>query len=159
MNKKGQLGVGGLIMIAIGVIVGSIFLVAVAQSVGETTNTVDLVNGSYTATANGEVFYVTNYKAINDISIMDAGGETITSGNYTAENDAVYNGALAVKITVDDAAFESQEWLISGTAEPLTYISDSGGRAMSSLIVVMFALAVLAIALAPVIKEGMANLG
>lgn len=155
MNKKGQtINLGVIIMVAITVIVGVIFLQTIAQSVGDTTNTISLVNGSYTAAADGEVFYITDYKYISGVSVLNGTtGEAIAAGNYTVANNVVYNGAEAIQITVDDAEFESETWFISGTVQPLTYIGESGGRAMASLVVIMFALAVLGVAIYPVIKE------
>lgn len=158
MNKNGQMGVGGLIVIAITIILGAIFLQAIAQSVGDSTNTVAVANESLATVANGTTQYL-DYRALSSVVIYNATSDTLMDpSNYTVTNNVVNptTGAISVSILPHyaSAAYVSA-WEVSGTAQPTTYIAESGGRAMASLIVVMFALAVLAVVLAPVIKEGM----
>ena len=154
MNKKGQISLGIIIAVFVGVLVGAIFLQIIAQQVGDSINTVTLVNQTNTAGANGEVFNITGYKALSDVVIHNAsGGEVIAAGNYTVTNNVVRNGELVVSITVDDAEYESMNWNVSGTAQPTTYISESGGRAVAALITIMFALAVLVVSLTPVMRD------
>ena len=161
MNKKGQMGVGSIIMVAIGVIVGSIFLVAVAQSVGTSVDTVDVANQSLAVVVNNTAQYL-DYRSISDVVVYNATGNVIvSSANYTVTNNVINptTGALAVQITPDTNDIYKSAWKVSGTAQPTTYIAEAGGRAMANLVIVFFALAVLALALTPVIKEGMANMG
>lgn len=161
MNKKGQSQIGLIVMIAVTIIIGAIFLQTIAQSVGESVNTITLENQTETLAANGESIYVDEWKAIHSPIITNATGFVITSGNYTVTNDVIdpTTGGLSTKITTDDAAYASTAVLVSGTAEPLTYISDSGSRAMTNLIVIMFALAVLVAIIGPsVSKEFLASL-
>jgi len=73
--------------------------------------------------------------------------------NYTVENNVIYNGALSVNVTVDDAEFEGLGWKISGTAQPLTYIANSGGRSLVGIITIFFALAIVVAAMYPVISS------
>lgn len=155
MNNEGEMSsVGQLIVIAVLVIVGVILFQVVAQSAGDVTNTVTLTNSTYTAGANGETFYITDYKSISDVVVHNAsGGEVIASGNYTVANNVVYNGNEAIAFTVADAEYESMDWNVSGTVQPLTYASDSGTRGMIALIPIMFALAILLVAMWPVLKN------
>jgi len=74
----------------------------------------------------------------------------IGSGNYTVTNNVVHNGVLSVSILPDTEAITKSAWQISGTAQPTTYISESGGRAMANLIPIFFALMLVAVALYPV---------
>lgn len=163
MNKQGQMGVGMIVMIFITIILGAIFLQTIAQSVGESVNTVALANQTETLAANGASIYITEWRAINSIVILNATNNVIiTSGNYTVTNDVLdpTTGGLSVQITTDDTAFASLAVKISGTAQPTTYISDSGSRAMANLIVIMFALAVLVVIIGPsVSREFLASLG
>lgn len=150
MNDKGQ-SLNSLIYIFIAVIVGVILFQAVAQQVGTSTNTVT-INSSQTLAANGESIYLTDYRALSGVTIVNSSDQsaTVGAGNYTVTNNVVYNGALAVKVTTDDAEFAEEGVYIQGTAQPLTYIDDAGGRSMALLVVIFFALAVAVVALSPV---------
>ena len=158
MNDKGQAQVGLLIVIAITIILGAIFLQAIAQTVGESTNTIAIANESLTTVANGTAQYL-DYRALSSVVVYNATSDTLMdASNYTVTNNFVNptTGALSVRIVPHYAATTYiSAWEVSGTAQPTTYIADSGGRAMAALIVVMFALAVLAAVIAPVVKESM----
>ncbi|HDK42072.1 MAG TPA: hypothetical protein ENG87_01730 [Candidatus Pacearchaeota archaeon] len=157
MNKKGQSAVGGLgmfMVIFITVIVGVVLFQTIAQNVGSSINTVS-VDMNITTPANGGVYNFTNYRALSSVTITNAtGGETIAAGNYTIANNQVVNGALATTLTVDDAEYASSLWNVAATGQPLTYIADSGGRAMASLIVIFFALLIAFVALEPTLRSG-----
>lgn len=162
MNKQGQMGVGMIVMIAITIIIGAIFLQVIAQSVGESVNTVTLVNQTETLAANGASIYITEWRAIDSIVIINATNATILAGNYTVTNDVLdpTTGGLSIQITTDDAEYASSVVRISGTVQPTTYIADSGARAMANLIIIMFALAVLVVIIGPsVSREFITSLG
>lgn len=157
MNNKGQMvAVGGFIMLAIAVIVGAILLQASAQNVGTVTNT-NIVNQSIATIVNGTPQYITNYKAINSLVIYNESGNVVVgSGNYTATNNVIYNGALAVEILPEASDEYKNAWVVTGIGEPLTY-GDSGGRSMASLIVIMMALALLSVAVVYAVKGYQGN--
>lgn len=159
INKKGQMGVADIMYVFIAVLVGVILFQAIAQNVGQTTNTVEVANSSQTLAANGASIYLVDYQSISGVVILNAtDNTTIAAGNYTVENSVVYNGALAVKITTDDAAYASSDVRVSGTAQPLTYIANSGARSMAGLIVIFFALLVAVIAMSPVARSGVMDM-
>lgn len=152
------MGIGGLIIIAITIILGAIFLQAIAQSAGESTNTVTIANKSLTSVVNNTAQYL-DYRALSNVVVYNATSNTLMhSSNYTVTNNVVHptTGALSVRIVPHYAstAYVSA-WKVSGTAQPTTYIAESGGRAMTNLIVIMFALAVLAVVIGPVVKEAL----
>jgi len=158
MNSKGQMGVGMLVMIAVAVIVGAVFLQSIAQSVGSSTDTITVSNESISTVVNGTTQYLTDYRSISDVVVYNETDDAIIlAGNYTITNNVINptTGALCVSILPDTTADYKTAWEVSGTAQPLTYIADSGSRAMTNLIVVMFALAILAVVLLPVVKETM----
>lgn len=162
MNKKGQMELGVIIMIFITIIIGTIFLTVIAQSVGESVNTVVLVNQTETLAANGASIFITEWRAIDSIVILNASNNiTILAANYTVTNDVVdpTTGGLSIQITTDDTQFASTAVKISGTVQPTTYIADGGARAMANLIIIMFALAVLVVIIGPsVSREFLASL-
>ncbi len=89
----------------------------------------------------------------------DANGFTdneslIGSGNYTITNNVIdpTTGGLAVRVDPNATVGWNFGWQISGTAQPLTYVPDSGSRAVTNLIVIFFALAVMVAALEPTIR-------
>jgi hypothetical protein len=162
MNNRGEMnGIGITVVVAITLIVGLIFFQAIAQEVGKSTNTISLANQSLGVMTNGTTLYVTNCRALSgDAAIWNATNNVlIPSNNYTVTSNIVYNGALATSVTpnvsvVAGFAFNKGTATIDGTCQPLNYIADSGGRAMANLIVVMFALAVLVVALTPTLRNG-----
>jgi cytochrome bd-type quinol oxidase subunit 2 len=156
MNKKGQdaiVGVGGFIMLFIAVIVGLILLQGSAQNLDNTLNTVTLANQSISTVVNGTPQYLTNVKSLSDVVIYNATGDVIVgSGNYTIENNVIYNGQPAVKITPDASAAYKSAWKVSGTGQPLEY-ADSTSRSIIPLIIVMMALAIAAVAIGYAVRS------
>lgn len=155
MDKKGQMGLGLIIIIAVTLIVGAVFLQSAAQQVGNSVNTISVANESIATVVNGTAQYLTNYRYIEDVVIYNETGDIIiSSGNYTITNNVVYNGGLAVEILPDASDGFKSAWQVSGTAQPLTYIPDSGTRAIAGLIVILFALAIAVVALTPTLRSG-----
>ena len=152
-NNLGKVGL--LIGVAIMIIVGVIFLQTSAQAVGTVTDTVTVENTSLATVVNDTAQYLTDYKSLASVVIYNETNDAIVgAGNYTVTNNVIYNGAEAVRIVPDTTADYKSAWVVSGTAQPLTYVKDAGSRAMANLISIMFALALLTIALYPVIKDG-----
>jgi len=162
MDRKGQVNVGMLIIIAVTLVVGAIFLQTIAQQVGTSTSTVTLANltGETLATA-GNSIYIEEYRAISGVVIYNATGTLVPAANYTVTNNFIHptTGALSVKITTGAVSEHAGDAVnISGTAQPLTYIDDSGGRAIAGVIVILFALAIAIVALLPSLRSGIMDL-
>ena len=152
-DKKGQMDISTILYTFIAIIVGLILFQVIAQQIGTTTDTITLANDSNTAGVDGTTFYITDYRAISSVVIWNSTTQLIPSTNYTVANNVVYNGALATSVTVDDALYESETWMVSGTAQPLTYIANSGGRGIVGIITIFFALSIVGIALYPVLSS------
>jgi len=161
MNRKGEVKVGMIIIVAITLIVGIIFFRVIAQQVGETTNTWAIENQSLGAVTNitvgGTPLYMTNCRAMSGVIVFNATENVaVPSTNYSVANNVVYNGALAVAVSPEadfDLGYNTGIWTIDGTCQPTTYIADSGGRAIAKLIAIFFALAVLVVALVPTLRN------
>lgn len=151
MNRKGQ-SLNTVLFIFIAALVGVIIFQIVAQNIGTATSTFTIVNETHTLAANGASIYLTDYRYFDTIVITNAtDGTTIDAGNYTVTTDVVYNGALAVQIQTDTTEVPSTSANISASNVQLsTYIDDAGSRSMATLIPILFALAIAAIALYPV---------
>jgi hypothetical protein len=156
MNNKGQMNmIGGLVMLAIAIIVGTILLQGSAQNIGGVVNTVTVANISLGAkVVNQTAQYITGYKALSNVVVInETNGVVIGAGNYTLTNNVVYNGQETVKIVPDTTAEFKSIWKVSGTGQPLTYASDGGSRSVTSLIVVLMALALASVAVGFAIKS------
>jgi hypothetical protein len=160
MNKQAQISIGAILVVFVTILVGVVLFQTIAQQVGTVTSTVAVANQSETLAANGASIYIEEYRALSSVVILNASDNvTIAAGNYTVTNNAINptTGALSVQVTTDDAEFASNAVRVSGTAEPLTYVSNSGGRAVAGLISIFFALAVAVVALTPTLRSGILN--
>lgn len=168
MDMK-AMGVGGLIMVAVGLIFGAIVLQASSQNVGNVVNTVTLSNASLlTSVVNNTDQYFTDYRSVTATEVRNAtngtagfvGGLVTEEGNWSITNNVIdpTTGGLAVKFTplMEDANIEgnySSAWVITGTAQPTTYDASSGGRAMANLIVILMALALAVYAITQAVRN------
>lgn len=146
--EKG-IGLGILVIVAVGLIFGLIVLTSIADqvNVATTTRTLTLFN-----TTGGAA--LTQYQAIN------AGYKVVNSTGYAdipASNVTIIPSITGVqqtlKVNVIDPKWTGQPLLINGTVEPVGYVTDAGSRSVVSLIVIMAALALLVFSLLPTLKE------
>lgn len=146
MNNKGELDIGVIISLAIVLIVGVILFQASAQQVGDVTNTVTVANQSFTGVANDTVVNIAGKSWSNLVVYNTTGNVIVLAANYTLANNQVVNGEETATLTPDATlSVRGHEWNLSGTYQPTTYISDGGGRAISNLIIILFAVALVAI--------------
>jgi hypothetical protein len=109
---------------------------------------------------NGSIINITNCRAVSNPTIWNAtNGVAIPSNNYTLTSNIVTSsGQLATSVTpnvsvIAGNAYNKGTATIDGTCEPVTYDENSGGRAVTGLIIVMFGLALAAVAIYPTLKE------
>lgn len=155
MEKGAIAGIGGMIMLAMALIVGLILLLGAAQNTNTVVNTVAVDNESLGTVLNSSVIYLTNYQSISGVLIYNASDDMVASTEYSVANKVIYNGALAVKITVDADDSDGQTghvWTIAGTGEPIGY-ADGAARSITNLIVVMMALALVAVGVGYAVKS------
>ncbi|KKN08059.1 hypothetical protein LCGC14_1060580 [marine sediment metagenome] len=155
MNKKGQMDMMSTIIgIFMLVIVGVVLMTTSAQLVGDTTNTQAAANASFTG-ANATTTNIQG-KFWSDLVVYNVTNDQIIgSGNYTLTNNVVVDGEETARLEKHAplALQAGHTWLISGTIQPTTYISGSGGRAIANLIVIFFAIAIMIVALTPTLKN------
>jgi len=162
-NKRAQIGpqLGIVLITFVAILVGVILFQVVAQQAGEGTSLITITNQTLTAPTNGTYTYMTDIRSISDVIITNASGlvglVVVGPLNYTIENNQIHptTGDLTVRITPTATypEWSGEDWNISGTAQPLTYINDSGARAMTNLIAIFFALAVAVVALIPTLRS------
>ena len=164
MNKKGAADVmgmtGGIIIVAITLIVGLILLQASAQNIGTTNTLSTLSNESLTGVAvNDTAQYITTCRALSSVLVFNATNDVeVDSGNYTVVNNVVNDGDLAVSITpgvsaLPDLGYDVGVWTVDASCQPLTYDDNSGSRAIASIIIIMFAVALAVVSMSPVLRS------
>jgi hypothetical protein len=154
MESRGQMAIGGLVLLAVTLIVGVVLLQGSAQNLGPVTNTVSVANTSLATVVNGTAQYLTAYKSLTNVVVYNETGDVlITAGNYTVTNNVVYNGQLAVKIVPETSADLKSAWLVSGTAQLPGYASDSGSRSMAGIIIILMAVALAVFAVGYAVKQ------
>lgn len=157
MNKKGEINVGTVIVIAILAIVGLILLTASAQYVGDVTNTVDVVNETMVSSNGTTLALIAQFqgKYVTDVEIYNSTDDLIIGvGNYTIYQNQVINGVETAGINVSaDVIYQGQAWNASYTFQPTTYDTSGGGRAVAGLIVIFFAIAIAIVMLVPTLRS------
>lgn len=155
MEKGAIAGVGGFIMLAIALIVGAILLQGSAQNTDSVMNTVTL-NSSETLAVAGSSIYIEEYKAVSGASVVNASNQSqaVPTTNYTITNNVINptTGALSIQVTTNDGTWNSSAVYVQGTAQPLAY-ADSAGRSLTSLIIILMALAMAAVAIGYAVKS------
>jgi len=162
MKNKAQMnGMGMIVITAITLLVGVILFQVIAQQVGSSTTQV-LINSTLTITNDTISVGYIDYRAISDVIIVNnSDNALIDTANYTVTNNVINptNQQLATSIVINpDYLHTLREWRISGTAQPTTYIADSGARSIAGIIAIMFALAIVVVALVPSLRSEIMNL-
>jgi len=162
MKEKAQMnGMGMIVITAITLLVGVILFQVIAQQVGSSTTQV-LINSTLTITNDTISVGYIDYRAISDVIIVNnSDNALIDTANYTVTNNVINptNQQLATSIVINpDYLHTLREWRISGTAQPTTYIADSGARSIAGIIAIMFALAIVVVALVPSLRSEIMNL-
>ncbi len=159
MNKNGQIDLGVIIITFVALLVGVVLFQVVAQTVGESVNTVTLTDLDIGVQTNGTTTYL-EYRALSSVAIINGTDlNEIGAGNYTITNNVINptTGALSVGI-LPASEFTGETWILNATAQPTGYIAESGGRAMANLVVIFFALAILIVAIVPNLRNEFMNM-
>jgi aspartate 1-decarboxylase len=150
-NKHGQMTTGGIVMLAMAIIIGSVLAVAVATEQATLTTTREIalydftdsaVNGTYNLVGQA----VSNFVASN----ATAAGTVIGAGNYTINNyqnvDGEYTATITVNVPTATADEFGWNWIVNYTYEPTGYNQDAASRGIARLPLLFFILAILAAA-------------
>ena len=153
MNRKGQAAMGGLIVAFVGIIFALALLGSggISTSVGQVTTTSNVVNQTFTLAAVGG--FVDRDACVNFAGtptlINSTGGEIVSDTNYTfTTRVSPTNGLKVLTVQTDTGAvFASQGVNASYTCLPQGYAEDAGARSITSLIVLLSSLALVAFVL------------
>lgn len=163
MNKKAQIEmVGAIIVTFVGIIVAfAIFNGGITTNVGgvTSTQTFNTTAGNDGLTANSLVQPLSG-KLVTGFVARNNSGFVIESGNYTILNNQIFNNELTATINASNTLCNgcTTAWNVSYTYQPVGFIPDAGGRAMTSLIIIFAALAIAVFALVPVLRSGVMDL-
>lgn len=145
--------VGVFFVVFISVIVGLSLMGVIANNTNQVTSTAYLGNYTVTAGAVNASVNVIGQTALANIVITNRSDGAVISTTHIS-NDIV-NGQAVVRMRLNDTlkAYAGQGVNVSYTYEPTGYLRDSGSRAVTSLILIFFCLAIAFVALYPTLKE------
>jgi len=152
MNRKGQLEIGNLILIAIVAIVGLILLTGSAQNMHNFRNTVTLSNTTLVST-NG-TRSLPGQAQTSVVIYNGSGNVLIGSGNYSVSNYNVTDGSLTSSITIAAGAlYQGESWNLSSVYEPDGYSTSSAARSMGQIILIFFGFGIAIVMLVPTLRS------
>ena len=159
MFKKGEIGVGGILIAFIAIIVGlALMNGGIFDAIGTMTQKVTVANQTVTLPAAGSIVGLTG-QAIESVIVTNASdGAVVPATNYTTQSRVVSNGALTANLLSNGGLFVSKSVNVSYIYEPAGYETSSGGRALISLIAIFMALAVAVVALTPTFRNGVLDI-
>lgn len=163
MNRKGELTVGAFVVVIIGLLACLAIYQGIGPSIGTLTNTITVTNTTATLPSGVTITALPGQRNITDIFIANRTSGAAVSGfaytNFTVRNE-LYNGLIRIVIqnTTGTSAYQGQNVNLSYSYEPEGYISEGGSRAVTLLIPLMAALALLVGLLLPFVQQGLKDL-
>lgn len=155
MNNKGEINIGGFVLLFIGIIVAIVLFQASAQNIGTVVNTEFYTNQSVSVPAALNTTIVLNGQSATSVVILNGtSNATVTSGNYSVTNYVNSNGVLQAQLKFMVSGFNGSTVKVSYVSEPTTYARDSSSRTIASLVVLLGALAIGAWTISKVYEDG-----
>ncbi len=145
-----------IFIVFLGAIIAATLLATIATStIGETT-TITITNASVTSAAVNATLDVRGRQLLTTVAIINTSGTDLTGVGASLQTGTGSNGLLSVQLLLNDTASShaAKAINISYTANPDGYISDTGGRAITNLIPLFAALAILVFVIVVFIKNG-----
>ena len=154
-NKKGQLNISMVILVAVGLIVGLVILQAASQYVGSTNEQTSYVNASYTTPALNAYTDIEGCQEVigSYIIINSTSNTSVSTGNTTLVERVGDDGLKTVSIYQTAAPYASKPVKITFTCAEDGYIDDGGARSVASVIVIFCAVAIVIFALIPSVRN------
>lgn len=161
MNNKGQIGIGALIAVAIGVIVCLVLLQPIAVNVAQTSLSTDIKNVTYTAGAAGacvdlvgQSLASATYTVLNASGTLNSSDKTIMQSNFTiTPKVSSTDNLLRLQLcTTNPSVWASKSVNVTMTYHPEGYAEDAGARSITSIILLLAAVAIALIVL-PTIRD------
>lgn len=158
-NKKGQLNIGGFLLLIIGIIVAATLLVAIAQGTDRTVNLRTSTNVTYTAPVTSGYIVLTGQNLLDTPQFMnasnctqgcgvynfqDAGNQTANSSVFTCGENVSASGTAQIYCKNNGYSTWSElSTRVTYTWGEAGYSNDSASRTMLLLVILLSAVALL----------------
>lgn len=132
--------------IFVGAIIAATLIVAIADQVTTSTSTFRVDNTTVTVPAVNTTLDLLGRGLVTRLSVLNAtNGTALDNINFVLQTGTGTDGLNSVQLTLNDSASEFVGFTVnvSYTYEPSGYVSDTGGRAVTLLITLFAALAIL----------------
>lgn len=161
MNNKGEISVGTLILVFVGIIVALALLSGSYDGIAKSTQSNVLVNGSYTLPANGACKDLVGQELLSSAIVINAtnNGPVVTGINNTvSEGISTVDGLKRIRVcttgtSINGEASSGYPIKVSYTYGGEGYADDSGSRAIIGLIILLAVIAIAIWVLVPSIRE------
>jgi hypothetical protein len=143
----------------IGAIITATFIVAIANQVNLSTNTFSRLNATAIAPAVNTTLDITGRELVGTGFVINTSNRTDTANGVILQTGIGSDGLLHVQLRVNDTGsrFSGQSVNVSYTFNPDGYVSEQGGRTITTLILLFSALAIVVFVIIMFIKH--ASLG
>ena len=143
---------GCIIVVAVSIIVALVVFQVIASYVGTSTTTVSQVNNSRTAPTSGSCTDIQGFQEVIGTYQIVNGSSVVPTSNVSVRNIVGVDGQLTASLCTHDPIYSNKLVNVTATYGPDGYISDSSGRSVTGLIVLLSALAIFVFAI-PNIRE------
>jgi hypothetical protein len=134
-----------IFMIFFGVIIATVLLSSSADQVFIQTNILSISNGTSTAPAVNATLDLTGRTLVGTGIVTNATSGVTVSGGIVQTGLSSTTGLQTIQLTLNDtaSAYAAESVNVSYTYQPDGYLGNSGARGISTLIIIIGALAVL----------------
>lgn len=141
-----NLNVDGMMVftIFVGLIITTVFIANIGDAVSDQTSLTTLTNSTFTSAAVNSSITLPGRSNTTSITVINATNASLDfSANFTVDttNSQGVLGVFLVTRDVTGAGFPAEEINVSYTYQPSGFLTDTGARNVSLLIVIMSALA------------------
>ena len=145
-------GLGVVLTVFVLAILGIVFIDAIGDSIVGSTELRSVTNETLIAAASGSTVQLQG-KAVSGTPTVRNGSVVFDSGNWTVlDNQIAANGDQVAQLRTDDA-FMAGLVNVTYDYQPTGYVSTSSGRSLTTLILIMFAIAILIVVMAGIFNN------
>ena len=158
MNKKGEVGIGMIVISFVGIIVALALLNPIVDTTGDMTTTREIINLSITTAAVNGTVTLPGRENITVITVQNESEDFTDNFAVVTRNSG---GGLAILLKTLDSAADANidEGLVNVSYElkPQGYSDSSGARGIINIVLIFAAIAIMAFAYGP-IREAFGNI-
>jgi len=145
-----------IFQVFVGAIIAITFMLTIGDAIFLQTNEITIVNVTVTAPAVNATLDLTGRTLVSQTAVTEASNVSNTSSGLFLQTGTATSGLQTVQLVVNDtaAAFVGTSVNVSYIMQPDGYVSDSGARAITALILIFASLAILIFVIVVFIKNG-----